>query len=144
MTEFTLPQSGILTDVEWARVFDETPKAFRARVRDNGVPYVQVNRGIIVDADDLYRFAKVVFDRATGATRRLEDVELTTRSHRLSPVEKAKLIQVACQMLPEWKANTAAIARELGICRKMLERSPIYRRARAIECSPSSRSKEGR
>jgi transposase-like protein len=56
-------------------------------------------------------------------------------SKRLTPLERHELIQRACQMLPDWKANTSAIARELGVNRKILERSPLYRRARAIECS---------
>lgn len=84
---------------------------------------------------------RAIFERMTVAIERLSAIrEPEPEAHdeerkRLTPVERQKLIQQACQMLPDWKANTSAIARELGISRKLLERSPLYQRARAIECS---------
>lgn len=84
---------------------------------------------------------RAIFERMTVAIERLAafrepEPEIPEEERkRLTPVERQELIQRACQMLPDWKANTSAIARELGVSRKLLERSPLYQRARAIECS---------
>lgn len=66
---YSLPQSGVLTDDEWAIVLECEKRTFRQHVRERRIPYIPYGKGIFVSAEDWYRYGKVVYDEEAGERR---------------------------------------------------------------------------